>query len=44
MKTEKQNNVFECSRKIHHLLLGIVIGHFTEIEYDKYLKNERVFG
>jgi hypothetical protein len=40
-KNEYIEQIIQKDRKIHHLLLGIVIGHFTEIEYDKYIKNEK---
>jgi hypothetical protein len=33
--------IIKKDRKIHNLLLGIVIGHFTEIEYLAYLKYEK---
>ena len=33
--------IIQKDRKIHHLLLGIVIGHFTEIECQTYLKYEK---
>ncbi len=33
--------IIQKDRKIHHLLLGIVIGHFTEIEYQTYIKYEK---
>jgi hypothetical protein len=42
---EKQDEyieqIIQKDRKFHYLLLGIVIGHFTEIEYQVYIKYEK---
>jgi len=38
---ENIEQIIHKDRKIHHLLLGIVIGHFTELEYQTYIKYEK---
>jgi hypothetical protein len=40
-KIDYIEQIIKKDRKIHNLLLGIVIGHFTEIEYLAYLKYEK---
>jgi hypothetical protein len=33
--------IIKKDRKIHQLLLGIIVGHFTEIECQEYLKSDK---
>ncbi|MGK0307418.1 MAG: hypothetical protein ACI8RP_000370 [Urechidicola sp.] len=40
-QNEYVEQIIHKDRKIHHVLLGLVIGHFTEIEYETYIKHER---
>ena len=40
-KDECIEKIIQKDRKTHYLLLGIVIGHFTEIEYQTYINYER---
>jgi hypothetical protein len=40
-KDESIEQIIQKDRKVHHLLLGLIIGHFTDIEYQKYLEYEK---
>ena len=40
-KDECIEQIIHKDRKIHHLLLGVIIGNFTEIEYLAYLNYEK---
>ena len=43
-KNECIEQTIKKDRKIHDVLLGIIIGHFIETEYQEYIKHEKEFN
>lgn len=40
-KKESIDQILKKDRKIYYLLLGIIVGHVTDLEYETYILNEK---
>lgn len=36
--------IIQKDRKIHHVLMGTIIGHFTDLEWETYIPHEKEFN